>query len=65
MATRSAIGIRMDDGKIFSCYCHWDGYPSGVGAVLSQYYKTEEKIKSLISLGDMSSLGCDLSLIHI
>ena len=31
MATRSLIAVQNADGTFLSIYCHWDGYPSGVG----------------------------------
>ena len=57
MATRSRIGIELMDGSIKSIYCHWDGYPEGVGKVLKENYTDAEKVKKLIDLGDISSLG--------
>ena len=59
MSTRSRIGIEMPDGKIKSIYCHWDGYPSGVGVKLYRWYKDRKKIEKLMELGDISSLGED------
>jgi hypothetical protein len=57
MATRSTIAIKHSDGKIYQIYCHWDGYLTGVGTVLTTYYATEELAMDMISGGDMSSLG--------
>lgn len=57
MSTRSRIGIVLPNKKVESIYCHFDGYPSYVGAILNNYYKDEEKIKELIALGDISCLG--------
>jgi hypothetical protein len=56
MATRSIIAIQ-DGDKHDAVYCHCDGYPSGVGATLEESYKDRNKIKELISRGDMFSLG--------
>jgi hypothetical protein len=61
MATRSRIGIELEDGAIRSIYCHWDGYPSGVGATLTVHYTQREKVLELISLGDISSLDAEVS----
>ena len=33
MGTRSIVGVPHGDG-VRGRYCHWDGYPSGVGAAL-------------------------------
>lgn len=57
MATRSRIGMEMPDGKIKSIYCHWDGYPEGVGETLEKHYQDPKKIEELLELGDISSLG--------
>lgn len=45
-----------EDGSITSVYCHWDGYPSHNGVILEKNYQDPEKIKTLMSLGDLSSL---------
>jgi hypothetical protein len=57
MSTRSAIGLKLADGKVKAIYCHWDGYLDGVGKILCNYYKDEETIKKLLDLGDLSGLG--------
>ena len=57
MATRSRIGMEMPNGDVRSIYCHYDGYPSGVGALLKEHYTNPEKLESLIALGDISILG--------
>ena len=56
MATRSRIGVMLDDGSIKQVYCHFDGYVEGVGLTLIENYDTLEKAKTLISFGDMSYL---------
>jgi hypothetical protein len=56
MGTRSRIGMMNEDGSITSVYCHWDGYPSHNGVILLENYQDPERIKMLISLGDLSSL---------
>lgn len=60
MSTNSKICIKTDDGYI-GIYCHNDGYPEHNGKILHEHYNTPEKIKELISPGDLSSLGpkCD------
>ena len=57
MATRSRIGIQNPDGSVSSIYCHWDGYPDGVGATLIDHYSNRQKLNMLINLGDISILG--------
>lgn len=56
MATRSRIAIENGDGSVTSIYCHYDGYPTYVGVILQEHYTDPEKVKKLISLGDISSL---------
>jgi hypothetical protein len=55
MATRSRIAIKLED-KILSIYCHYDGYPEGVGETLKQHYQDPTKIQSLMDLGNLSIL---------
>ena len=56
MSTRSLISIRNDQGTFDAVYCHFDGYPSGVGETLRRNYTTKESVNELISKGDMSFL---------
>lgn len=64
MATRSSIGILNEDGTVTGIYCHWDGYISHNGNLLYQFYRDEAKVRELISLGDISSLGRDIGEKH-
>lgn len=61
MGTRSNIGYKKPDGKIVAAYCHWDGYPSHHGKILLANYNTAEKVKELVSGGNISILAerCD------
>ena len=59
MSTRCRIGIENKDGTITSIYCHHDGYLECVGDKLVNHYKDENKIRALLELGDMSSLGTE------
>jgi hypothetical protein len=56
MGTRSNIGILNQDGIVDYIYCHYDGYIDHNGKTLNEYYNTEEKVRELISLGDMNAL---------
>jgi hypothetical protein len=56
MATRSTIGIKSEDGTIKAIYCHWDGYPAGVGLGLIENYNSKAQAEALIALGGFSSL---------
>ena len=64
MATRSTISIHQIDGKIKTVYCHWDGYYEHNGVILYNFYNTPEKVKELISYGDISSLGTEIGDKH-
>ncbi|MBQ7732090.1 MAG: hypothetical protein IJT68_09660 [Lentisphaeria bacterium] len=61
MSTRSRIGITNPDGSIISIYCHDNGYPSYVGLMLDEYYKTPERIRDLIALGDLGDLDKEIN----
>jgi hypothetical protein len=55
MGTRSAIGMQFGD-IVKAVYCHWDGYPESVGAVLHRHYN-RAKTAHLLTLGNLSQLG--------
>ena len=55
MGTRSSIAMKTEDG-IRAIYCHWDGYIDHNGRILKEFYSTDEKVKALLDLGDLSSL---------
>lgn len=59
MSTRCRIAVE-HDGKFESIYCHHDGYLSYVGRKLQKYYDNIKKVRALMKLGDISSLGNDL-----
>ena len=52
MATRSRIGLMLEDGTIKHSYCHFDGYPNGVGHTLVENYSDIEKIEEYRRLDD-------------
>jgi hypothetical protein len=60
MSTRSTITLSTPDGYQ-SIYCHNDGYLSHNGAILKEFYDTEDKVKELIKLGSLSSLNKNLA----
>ena len=57
MATRSNIGILNPDGTVDYIYCHFDGYLEHNGQILQEHYNTENRVKQLLALGDLSVLG--------
>jgi hypothetical protein len=61
MATRSRIGIELEDGTVKSIYCHWDGYPEHNGKILNEHYLDRTKVLSLIKLGNISVLDNSIS----
>ena len=64
MATRGRIGILNDDGTVLSIYCHWDNYLTGSGRTLLEHYTDESKVRELMKLGDLSSLGPEIGEQH-
>jgi len=57
MATRSTIALEFADGTVQQIYCHWDGYLDHNGAILRDYYSDPFKLRDLIDMGSVSSLG--------
>lgn len=49
--------MELKDNSIKGVYCHFDGYPEGVGKTLMKYYSKPPKLKELIELGPISALG--------
>ena len=54
MSTRSRIAV-MHGERVKSIYCHYDGYPEGVGRTLLEHYDSA-KANNLVALGDISVL---------
>ena len=61
MSTRCFIGKTLADGQFQGIYCHHDGYFSGVGRTLKEFYTSPSQVDALLALGDISSLGMDLT----
>lgn len=60
MATRSRIGVELEEGKVISVYCHHDGYVSGVGADLMEKFPNgtdPSTVARFIKEGDRSTLA--------
>lgn len=64
MGTRSTIGMVNSNGGVVGIYCHWDGYPEHNGRILIEHYRTPDRIRSLLKLGDLSSLGPKIGRKH-
>jgi hypothetical protein len=60
MATRSFIAkYDRNENEYTAIYCHWDGYPEGVGFTLRDHYTSSGQIDTLLTYGDISSLHED------
>ena len=64
MATRSTIALEFADDTVQQVYCHWDGYLENNGSILFKHYSDAYKLRDLIDLGDVSSLGTDVGIKH-
>jgi len=64
MATRGTIALEFADGTVQSVYCHWDNYLEGTGKILQDHYMDPFKVRQLIDLGNLSSLGADIGEKH-
>lgn len=64
MATRGTIAIQNADGTVTGIYTHWDSYLSNNGRILQDHYQDEAKVRELIALGDLSSLGPNIGDKH-
>ena len=56
MSTRALIGILNEDGSIDYSYNHFDGDPATMLPLLTEHYGTEEKIRHLLTFGQISGL---------
>jgi hypothetical protein len=57
MGTSSMIGVyNQEDGSVTATYCHYDGYLSYNGRLLSQSYNTPEKAAAVANAGYLSGL---------
>lgn len=60
MSTKSIIAMEDNEGMlttVSAISCHYDGYPKHNGAILSQDYTDPNKVRKLISLGNLDYLG--------
>lgn len=64
MATRSTIALEFADNTVQQVYAHWDGYLDHNGAILLENYSDPFKLRELIDLGDLSSLGPNIGTKH-
>ena len=64
MGTRSTIALEYADGTVGQVYCHWDGYLENNGMILYKHYSDPFKLRELLDLGDISSLGPEVGEKH-
>ena len=64
MATRSTIALEYADGTVGQVYSHWDGYLENNGMILYKHYSDPFKLRELLDLGDISSLGPEVGEKH-
>lgn len=57
MSIPASISIMNSDCSLDTIYNHWNGYPDGLGETLIDYYITEDKVRELIALGNVSYVG--------
>ena len=62
MSTRAMIGMKMPNGTVKAIYLQNDGYALHAGYMLATFYGTEEKVRALLALGDLSALGTSLTV---
>jgi len=61
MSTRSMIGVVDNAGQVHAVYCHFDGYPEGVGRTLVDHWNSKTRaMKLIIGGGNMRTLGATL-----
>lgn len=65
MGTRSYIAVANPKGGYSAIYCHWDGYPDYMGAMLRDNYSSKSKSRALINLGDCSSIKRNLAAVGL
>ena len=47
MSTRSMIAVQDADGACYAVYCHFDGYVSHMGKMLTTYFNDDESAADL------------------
>ena len=61
MSTRGIIAIEKPDKTCRAVYVHFDMCLDSAGICLTQHYTAPERVKKLLALGDLYSLGGKLS----
>lgn len=61
MSTTATIAITKENGGVDMIHVHWDGYLTWVGRLLVNCYTDRYSTETLINLGDLSTLGENLT----
>lgn len=61
MSTNALVAFSRSDGSIVSSYVHYDGYVTGVGETLLEYYNDESSALGVSVGGYYSSLSSDVN----
>ena len=56
MSTRSMIAVQDADGACYAVYCHFDGYVSHMGRMLTTYFNSDEKAADLVNEGELRAI---------
>jgi hypothetical protein len=59
MSTRSFIGYQHSVDEIRGMYCHYDGYPGHVGAILAKYHNSFAAMTEIVSGGQIRNFDSD------
>ena len=59
MSTRSFIGYQHSTDEIRGMYCHYDGYPDHVGAILAKHHNSFAAMTDIISGGQIRNFDHD------
>ena len=64
MSTRSRIAVQQKNGGYESVYCHFDGYPHGLGITLNNFFPTRLDAHTLVAQGDISTIDFDSGAVN-
>lgn len=64
MSTRSFIGYQHSTDEIRGMYCHYDGYPDHVGAILAQHHNSFAAMTEIISGGQIRNFDSDGTIVR-
>jgi hypothetical protein len=62
MSTRANIGIKQENGTYLMVYCHYDGYPSHVGEILSTFHDSYSRANELLRTNSIRQFRNDGSV---